>query len=223
MSRALTLLLSILLSGAVCAGENPSVAVARAHLLDHLQHMRPDIERFELIPLGQPPSLAHPVVAADAIHGNVLSARTCVWLGGRSAGSVPVWFSVKAYRPVLVSQRSRAARDAVEAGDFAVEERDVAPLGADPLPVDMEVAQMRTRHVLSVGHIVLKQDLEPMPQILRGEEVTVEVRHGAVEIETSAVALREARFGEPVTLQNPTSHMTYAARVIGQGRAAVIE
>ena len=124
---------------------------------------------------------------------------------------------------MLVSQRSRAARDAVEAGDFAVEERDVAPLGADPLPVDMEVAQMRTRHVLSVGHIVLKQDLEPMPQILRGEEVTVEVRHGAVEIETNAVALREARFGEPVTLQNPTSHMTYAARVIGQGRAAVIE
>jgi flagella basal body P-ring formation protein FlgA len=82
---------------------------------------------------------------------------------------------------------------------------------------------MRTRHVLSVGHIVLKQDLELLPQILRGEEVTVEVRHGAVAIQTSAVALREARFGEPVTLQNPTSHMTYAARVVGQGRAAVIE
>jgi flagella basal body P-ring formation protein FlgA len=62
-----------------------------------------------------------------------------------------------------------------------------------------------------------------MPQVLRGQEVTVEVKHGAVEIETSAVALREARLGEPVTLQNPTSHMTYAARVVGQGRAAVIE
>ena len=28
---------------------------------------------------------------------------------------------------------------------------------------------------------------------------------------------------QPVTLQNPTSHMTYAARVVGQGRVAVIQ
>jgi len=223
MIRALTVLLSILLSGAVYAAESPAVAVARAHLLDHLHRMRPDIDRFELTALGVAPSLAHPVVAADAIHGNVLSARTCVWLGGRSTGSVPVWFSVKAYQPVLVSQRNHAARDAVDANDFAVEERDVAPLGGEPLPVDTEVGLMRARHVLSVGHIVLKQDLEPLPQILRGEEVTVEVRHGAVQIETSAVALREARFGEAVTLQNPTSHMTYAGRVVGQGRVVVIE
>jgi flagella basal body P-ring formation protein FlgA len=85
------------------------------------------------------------------------------------------------------------------------------------------MARMRTHHILTVGRVVLKEDLEEIPQVLRGQEVTVEVKHGAVEIETSAVALREARLGEPVTLQNPTSHMTYAARVVGQGRVAVIQ
>jgi flagella basal body P-ring formation protein FlgA len=207
--------------------DSPPVGAARAHLLDHLRHLRPDIERFELTPIGHPPSFAHAVVPAEAIHGSVLSTRTCVWIkvdrDGRSAGSVPVWFSVKAYRPVLVSQRNRGARDSVDASDFAVEQRDVAALSSLPLPVDADVTRMRARHVITAGRIVLKQDLEEMPQVLRGQEVTVDVKHGAVEIETSAVALREARLGEPVTLQNPTSHMTYAARVVGQGRAAVIE
>lgn len=207
------------------AADSPAIVAARAHLLDHLRQVRPDIERFELTPIGHPPSLAHVLVPTDGIHGNGLSARTCVWLkadrDGRSAGSVPVWFSVKAYRPVLVSQSSRAARDAVDAGDFVVQERDVAALSGVPLAVDADLTRMRARHVISAGRIVVKEDLEEMPQVLRGQEVTVEVKHGAVEIETSAVALREARLGEPVTLQNPSSHLTYAARVVGEGRAAV--
>lgn len=205
--------------------DSPPVAAARAHLLDHLRQVRPDIERFELTPIGHPPSFAPATAPAEATHGGVLSPRTCVWIKvGRAAGRiVPVWFSVKAYRPVLVSQRNRGARDSVDAGDFAAEERDVAPLSGIPLAVDADVTRMRARHLITAGRIVLKEDLEEMPPVLRGQEVTVEVKHGAVEIETSAVALREARLGEPVTLRNPTSHMTYAARVVGQGRAAVIE
>jgi len=171
--------------------------------------------------VGHPPTVTG---AIGSVHGSVLSPHTCVWIdAGRSLGSVPVWFSVKAYRKVLVSQRNRAARDPVDAGDFAIEERDVAPLGSVPLALDTDMARMRTHHILTVGRVVLKEDLEEIPQVLRGQEVTVEVKHGAVEIETSAVALREARLGEPVTLQNPTSHMTYAARVVGQGRVAVIQ
>ena len=220
------------------AADSPPVGAARAYLLDHLRQVRPDIERFELTLIGHPPSFAPAAVPAEAIHGSALSPRTCVWIkvGQRGnpqrgparespagAGSAPIWFSVKAYRPVLVSQRNRGARDSVDVSDFAVEERDVAPLSSVPLAVDADVTRMRARHVITAGRIVLKEDLEEMPPVLRGQEVTVEVRHGAVEIETSAVALREARLGEPVTLQNPTSHMTYAARVVGQGRAAVIE
>jgi flagella basal body P-ring formation protein FlgA len=231
MIRALALLLlggtALAAAGAAESAsdaDSPPVGAARAHLLEHLRQVRPDIERFELTPIGHPPSFGPATPPAEAIHGSALSPRTCVWIKvGRAAGSVPVWFSVKAYRPVLISQRNRGARDSVDAGDFAAEERDVAPLSSIPLAVDADVTRMRARHLLTAGRIVLKEDLEEMPPVLRGQEVTVEVRHGAVEIETSAVALREARLGEPVTLQNPTSHMTYAARVVGQGRAAVIE
>jgi len=264
MIKALTLLLLGGMAVAVAAAaesaadvDNPAIAAARAHLLDHLRQVRPDIGRFELTPIGHTPAFIPVGAPAEATHGSVLSPRTCVWIKvGRAgslaterrpsgergnpqrgpattersarespagAGSVPVWFSVKAYRPVLVTQRNRGARDPVDASDFTVEERDVAPLSGVPLAVDADVTRMRARHAIAAGRLVVKEDLEEMPQVLRGQEVTVEVRHGAVEIETSAVALREARLGEPVTLRNPSSHMNYAARVVGQARVAVIE
>jgi flagella basal body P-ring formation protein FlgA len=207
--------------------ESPMVTAARTRLLSQLQHERPDIRRFELTVIGHP---AVPVLAERAaaiVPGGVLSSRKCVWIAlgraGRSAGSMPVWFSVKAFRPVLVAQTSHAARANVNPGDFIVDERDVAMLSGVPLDIDSDVTQMRARRVISAGRIVLKQDLEPLPPILRGQEVSVEIRYGAVDIETQAIALREARFGEPVTLQNPDSRMTYAARVVGQGRAMVVE
>ena len=230
MIKALTLLLLGSMAVAVAAAAesaadvgNPAIGAARAHLLDHLRQVRPDIGRFELTPIGHTPAFIPVGAPAEAMHGSVLSTRTCVWLKVGQAGSVPVWFSVKAYRPVLVTQRNWGARDSVDASDFTVEERDVAPLSGVPLGVDADVTRMRARHAIAAGRIVVKEDLEEMPQVLRGQEVTVEVRHGAVEIETSAIALREARLGEPVTLQNPRSHMNYAARVVGRARVAVIE
>jgi flagella basal body P-ring formation protein FlgA len=85
------------------------------------------------------------------------------------------------------------------------------------------MTRMRTRRAISAGHVVLQGDLEEMPQIMRGQEVAVQVRYGTVAIETTAMAVREARLGETVTLQNPTSHATYLAQVVGQGKASVAE
>jgi flagella basal body P-ring formation protein FlgA len=206
--------------------ESPLIVAARVTLLDRLQHERPDVRRFELTVMGRPTvPLSAQAGTAVAIHGQELSARVCVWMslnrGGHSAGSVPVWFSVKAFRPVLVSQRSRAAHAKVGADDFTVDDRDVAMLSGIPLDVQADLAQLRVRHAIPSGHIVVRTDLEPIPPVLRGQAVNVEVRYGSVDIETVAVALREARFGESVTLQNPDSRMFYAARVVGQGRALV--
>jgi len=207
---------------------SPWVAAARIRLLDELQHARPDIRRFELTVIGHPSTPRSAEAGPSvAIHGEALSPRQCVWVslarGGRPAGSIPVWFSVKAFRPVLVSQRSRAARSTVESDDFTVAERDVAMLGGVPLEVEIDMAQLRARRAIAAGHIVMKADLEPMPPVLRGQEVSVEVRYGSVAIATSAVALREGRVGESVIVQNPDSRLTYAAQVVGPGRAMVVE
>ncbi len=207
------------------------VSSAREHLVQHVREIRPDVDRVEVSLMGRSPELRsvagmQAVVPANAFHEPGLSARACVWVqlrrAGRTVGSVPVWFAVKAYRQVLVAQEPHRARDQVSANDFVPEERDVASLAGEPVEVGTELDGMRARRAIPTGRVLLKSDLEPLPQILRGQEVAVEVKYGAVAIETQAVAMREARLGESVTLQNPTSHMTYMARVVGQGRAAVV-
>jgi flagella basal body P-ring formation protein FlgA len=216
------------LSDSAPGDASPWVAAARTRLLGELQHARPDIRRFELKVIGHP-SVPRSAEAGPsvAIHGAALSPRQCVWVslgrGGRAAGSIPVWFSVKAFRPVLVSQRSRAARSRVESDDFTVDERDVAMLDGVPLEMEADIAQLRSRRAIAAGHIIMKADLEPMPPVSRGQEVSVEVHYGSVAIETSAVALREGRVGESVMVRNPDSRLTYAAQVVGPGRAMVVD
>jgi flagella basal body P-ring formation protein FlgA len=220
-------------SATEAVADSPDVAAARAELLHRLHQVRPDLDRIELTVIG--PAAAHSaqvaagsrVILANAVQSNTLARRMCVWVqrrrAGRSAGSVPVWFSVQAFRSVLVTQRRRNARESLEADDLAVEERDVAALSAIPLALDTDLARVRMRRSVSTGHALLQGDLEETPPILEGQEVVVEVTQGAVAIQTRAVALREARLGERVTLQNPTSHATYTAQVVGAGRAEVVD
>jgi flagella basal body P-ring formation protein FlgA len=211
--------------------DSPGIVAARAELLHRLRQARPDLGRIELTVVRPADSRSaapgHSVIPANAVQSNVLARRMCVWVqrrrAGGSAGSVPVWFSVKAFRSVLVTQRSRNAREALGADDLAVEERDVAAFSDIPLALDTDLARIRMRRAVSTGHVLLKSDLEEMPPVLEGQEVVVEVKRGAVAIETRAVALREARLGEPVVLRNPTSHETYTAQVVGAGRAEVVD
>lgn len=219
-------------SATEASANSATIAAARAQLLQRLREVRPDLGRIELTVTRLPDSRSIAtgptvVIPANAVQSSVLSARMCVWVtqgrGGHSAGSVPIWFSVKAFRSVLVTQQSHNARDAIAADDLTVEERDVARFSDIPLAINTDLARMRMHRAVMTGHVLLKGDVEPTPQVLRGEEVAVEVQHGAVAIETRAVALREARLGEPVMLQNPTSHETYMARVIGTARAEVVD
>jgi flagella basal body P-ring formation protein FlgA len=212
-------------------GNSSLVTAARSELLQRLHRSRPDLGRIELTATGpvyrNSLTAGQAVIPVNAVQSTVLAPRMCVWLEvrrhGRSVESVPVWFSVTAYRSVLVTQRSRAAREAVGTDEIVVEERDVAPLSDIPLPLDTTLARMRMRRAVMTGHVLLNSDIEEIPAVLRGQEVAVDVKHGTVAIETSAVALREARLGEPVMLQNPTSHETYMAHVVGNGRAEVLD
>lgn len=211
------------------ARESAAVAAARASLIAQLRHLRPDISRIDATVIGHP---ASPLPAGKswalplhAMRGHALAPHLCVWVEVRSAdrevSSVPVWFAVKAYRPVLVSATHHWARDSVGAQDFTVETRDVAGLGAIPVDVKASLAGMRARRALAPGHILLRPDIEPVPEVLRGDKVAVQVTDGPVAIETDGIALREARLGQTIELRNPTSQKTYTAQVVGRGRAAV--
>ena len=202
---------------------------ARSTLREYLGGAHPELSRLELDATGRVPApfatRAARVAWSFSVRGGPLSRRMCVWVTARGAdqetAALPIWFAVKAYQWVWVSRQARAAHQPLRVDDLSLEERDVAPLGAMPLGSDVDVTTRRLRRALAVNRIVLRGAVEDVPPISQGEDVAVRVHSGAVEIQTRAVALQDGRLGELVKLENPTSHATFTAQVIGEQQVLV--
>jgi flagella basal body P-ring formation protein FlgA len=227
----------------IAADQAPATRAASAHIVDvardylrrELQAARPDVERLELAAVGKPAvgaSLtpkrwddAHVQVALEGAAGGLLRTRACVRVRLKPTDgawhTIPVWFSVRALRTVLLAQRRLGAHDAPSAVDFVPQVVDVAPLPGIPARPDVELKNLRMRRDIWSGHVLLERDLESVPEIERGQQVEVTVRVGTVAIQTSAFALSEARTGDLVSLRNPTSNERYLAHVVGRGEAVL--
>ncbi len=206
------------------------VAAARDYLHDYLHRQQPELSREEYELVSRVPAhtfKSDDTVAALSVRGGLLSRRMCVWLTlqrtDQTRATIPLWFSVKAYQPVFVALHTRSPRQRLRSADVTVEEHDIAPLSAAPLSGHADIDTLRARHVLSMNHVILRDDVEPLPPIVRGEDVAVQVRYGSVQIQTSALALQDGQLGRSVKLQNPTSNSTFMAQVIGDKKALVAE
>ena len=79
----------------------------------------------------------------------------------------------------------------------------------------------RLRLPVIQGHILLKADLEPIPLVLMGEPVRLEVVDGDLSVTVDATARSSGAQGEKVRLEMPTSHKMLMALVTGPGEARV--
>jgi flagella basal body P-ring formation protein FlgA len=79
----------------------------------------------------------------------------------------------------------------------------------------------RLRSPLPEGHILVRQDLEPIPLVQAGEQVRVELVSGPLVIAVEALARSSGAVGDKVRLEMPTSHKNIQAVVSGPGEARV--
>lgn len=207
------------------------VEAAREHLRAHLQRVRPDLTKIEIESVSEPDTLRGPAgearVTPKVIQGDGLGKRVCVWIdleiNGAPYRSVPVWLSVAAYRQVVVARRAFGSREPLSAGDFALEERDVAGVRGAPLGDMNGLMGARARRPLGANDVVLATDVEPKPPVLTEQEVDVRLVAGRVAIDTRAIAEEEGLLGEVIRVRNPASAATYTARVVGEGKALVVD
>jgi flagella basal body P-ring formation protein FlgA len=131
--------------------------------------------------------------------------------------TIPVWFKVEAYRRVLVAKVAHPAGAAYEAGFFAAELRDITALPGPALAPEDEARSMRLKRSLAPGEVALRSDLEPIPFVVRNQDLTVKILAGAILIEAPGVALSDGRLGSVIRVQNPSSKEIYRARIVDQG------
>ena len=137
-------------------------------------------------------------------------------LDGRSLGMVRVDMEGK-WSGKLLRTRTGLARKTVP-DPSQVEEMTFE--GDPPAGALAELpAGFRLRGPVPPGHILTRTDLEPVPVILAGDQVRLEVVNGGVSIALETLARSNGALGEKVRLELPTTHKTFQAIVTGPDRA----
>lgn len=207
----------------------PHVNRARDLMLSQWQRTRGDVERFDVQPVKGLPPIVVPrgtVKVKPRVAENVaLNKRLCAWLDvavdGKHYQTIPVWFSVKAYKPVLVAKRPMTLHQRLRQDDFIVKVQDIAGIEGTFSEVTRQIASSWLKRPLRKGEVLATADLEEMPLVRRGENVNVTLVDGPVEIETEGVAQVHGRLGETVRVQNLKTNGIYAARVTGMSSVTV--
>jgi len=210
------------------------LSVAKNALLDALDRsfaVSKGNSQLEVSPVGELRDIYLPqgevTVKAKTAENNSIKSRMCVWvdifLQGKHYQSVPVWFRVKLVRDVLVASKDLQKGDVFGANDAVLSARDVAKLGGDTVAIVSEIEGMRLKQSIASGREIVRQNLEKMPDVIRGANVKVLAKVGAISIETVAVALEDGFVGDNIDVQNRGGDEKYKALVVGNMRVEVGE
>jgi flagella basal body P-ring formation protein FlgA len=123
----------------------------------------------------------------------------------------------------MVARRALRAGDPVQGADLAAEERDIAGSGGSLLPADAAptAGRWRATRFVPSGAPLKRSDLEPAPEVLRGQQVRVNVVSAGFTIETSGIARDEGRLGAVIAVTRPGTAEPYYAEVTGERQVEV--
>ena len=202
-------------------------AAARQALLKQLRKQHPNVE-IGVKRIGKPSPFYTPVgdldVATRLPESMRLRSRMSVWVDvtvdGERVQTLPVWFAVEAYTDVAVANEDLRPHTAVSPAHVVIERRNIADLIAAPI-VDELPDEHRTRHRIAAGDIIVATALEPIPQVQKGELITVLARHGSVALAVKARALVDGNLDDSIFVESLSSRAAYRAIVSGVGQATV--
>lgn len=165
---------------------------------------------------------ARPVAARD-----ILASRLVVWVElwrkGKLYRAVPVALKIQAMARVLRVNSGLPAGASVSTADLSVEQRDVAALADAYWPANEPLGAVRTRQAVAAGAVLLRSQLEALPDVERGDQVALRVRAGTVMIETSARAMHDGWSNRMLRVLPANAKDTIQARVIRGGLVEVVQ
>ncbi len=147
--------------------------------------------------------------------------RGVVRFGGRM--TFPVWARAKitASQKIVVLRRNLPTGAKISADDLRLEDRTgppVSPLMARSIE---QVAGKELRRALQEGTPIFLSLLREAPAGKAGDQIDVEVMSGPARLRFSATLQADARTGQKVVIENPTSHKRFDGKLVGPGLVQV--
>jgi flagella basal body P-ring formation protein FlgA len=139
-------------------------------------------------------------------------------VNGQPYRTIPLWFNVEANRSVAVADADMPAGESLRPEKFSSRVVDVTQFTSEPVLPESIAPTMRLRQPLARGTPLLGVHVESRPHVTRNQAVEVKVVAGPIRIETTGVALTDARIGELVRVRNPASkEPPFSAKVVDEG------
>ncbi|MGV2895814.1 flagellar basal body P-ring formation chaperone FlgA [Achromobacter sp. AGC78] len=137
--------------------------------------------------------------------------------------ALPIALNVRAFAPVLQLNADVAAGASLSSDDVSVQEVDVASLTGAYWPADTPLHKVRAKQSLAAGAVLLRAQLQALPDVERGDHVALRVRSGSVVIETTAQALQDGWVDRSVRVRPNKAEDTVLAKVVRTGLVEIQE
>ena len=145
----------------------------------------------------------------------VLSSR------GKRVGTAVATVDVVAAH--VVSSRAIARDDEISAGDVHVVEGPVKDLPLRRLPALADVVGARPRRAVAAGEVMTAALVTVPPVVRSGDELTVTVTSGAVQVSGTGRASGSGHVGDEIRVTRPGSRQVLRARITGPGEVEIVQ
>lgn len=178
-----------------------------------------------IAPFGRSTLRMRPI-PPDAPIARRMAVWVDLWVDDRFVRTVPVHFEVEAHGPAYAANDALPAGARIGPGMLAVREvelsgRAVPPLAVARTPLAGDAALGQLRVPLQPGQVISQRELQPAPDVVRGDWVALRLRAGGVELESRVEALQNGRLGQMVSVKPGNASAPIMARVVGPGQVEV--
>ncbi|BBM84986.1 flagella basal body P-ring formation protein FlgA [Candidatus Uabimicrobium amorphum] len=153
--------------------------------------------------------------------GQQVSVYILLAIDGKVMRKVKVIFSVNIYTKVLVTRRAISAKKKLTPS-YVSYKRIKIDNRQKFLTLNEAKKNVRVRHTLPVGHVLLKRDVERVPMIQRNSKIKMLFKMGNLNIEVKVKALEKGFKDDIIRVMNISSRRVLKAKVIGESNVVFI-
>jgi flagella basal body P-ring formation protein FlgA len=204
------------------------VATARAQIDTQLGTER---EAAEVTVVGKPEDVNVPAgtvtLSSHSLTGRWPRARIGVpveiSVNGHAMRSATVWFALGLHREVLSYAGDAAIGASAASLKLLPRDVDAAAVQGEIVRDLRDVKDMRLRHPVLAGSIVVREDFENMPDVDRQDRVQVLVALGSIHMQAKGTALAKGSAGDIVSVLVDAAEAPVRARITDKGVVEVVQ
>ena len=124
---------------------------------------------------------------------------------GPVAWTVYVPIKVKVFKPVVVAARPLAAKQIITKADLRIQRQDLSAIRQGYLKDTDQAVGQQLKYSVAQGRVINPNSLVTQKIVRRGEQITLIVTAGAMEVRMSGTALSDATHGQRIRVKNLSS------------------